>query len=331
MLLMQLAPASGQEQSNRKIPTLLNQVLGWLPIDSETLVVSTGPFPFPRKSTDDLPFLETAHNLSFAWVTQLDNGRLQEALQGQKVLVAMEGSRRFTRPKELGMMPYEGCAVLQFDVSAHEALQAAVAACFERAVETVRVGDTKAAVFIEKSRLDDWRLLIAQPRPGVLLCATNQKFLEEVLTRMKGTPSDRAFPEQLPEWEHVNTAAAVWGMRHFRRDFVDTDPSSPLRDQAAANFPDLGAVGLVFSIDAKSDPVAKVRYLTKANALIRGSNDGLQIATQAWHHPSEKLTPTIKKVQPGVIEISAFSPTNMESGHMFLFVLLAYLGHAIYV
>ena len=60
---------------------------------------------------------------AYAPTIQLHNGLLQDHLQGHKVLLAVEASRRFTSPHGLGMMPFEGCAVLVFDRSADGALQ----------------------------------------------------------------------------------------------------------------------------------------------------------------------------------------------------------------
>ena len=85
--------------------------------------------------------------------------------------------------------------------------------------------------------------------------------------------------------------------RHYRKEFAETDPSSPLRAHAAANA-DADAVGVVFWYDAAAARKAKVRHLTAAK-------DAVGIARQGWHHPNDKLTPTIEEVQPGVVEITA--------------------------
>jgi hypothetical protein len=181
------------------------------------------------------------------------------------------------------------------------------------------------ARFTEKWEQDEWSLFVACPQRGTLLCATNQAFLEEVLLRMNREHKDRAFPDELPEWQHVNVNAPIWAIRHYRQDSAASDPSSPLRPRAAANVPDSKAVGLVFWFDTKPKPVAKARYLT-------GAKDGVEIATEGWRiPPSERpVTLTIKEIKSGVIEISAPLPDDKSDHHLFLFVLLSYLGHAVY-
>jgi hypothetical protein len=312
----------GQEKPRPKLPPRLQQVLRWLPEDSETLVVANGPFQVPPKSEEYTSFLQSLRSISVGLVIQLQNGLLQEQLKGRKVLLAVEASRRFTSPKGLGMMPYEGCQILLFDESADNMLQAAMESGFEKAPLTIQLANTKVAAFTEKWEQNEWSLLVTRPQPGVLLCATDRKFLEQVLARMNQAHKDRAFPENLPEWQHVSVNADVWALRHYRNDSAANDPSSPLRAEAAANVPDSKAVGFVFCLDA-SRSVAKARYLT-------GAKDAAEIVRRGWHNPPEKLTPTIMELKPGVVEISQTTGKN-DAAHMFLFALLGYLGHAVYL
>jgi hypothetical protein len=265
LLLLVSSTILGQNENKRKLPDHLNQVLDWLPSDTETLVVANGPFEIPAKVADDEevgPFIESARSLACG-LLGLQEGFLQERLQGQQVVFAVEANRRFTAPKGLGLMPYEGCQILQFDLSAQDRLESAVAACFEKAQQTVQLGGTKPAVFTERLEDDEWTFLVAQPRRGLLICATNQKFLEQVLERMSRVQPDRAFPDSLPEWRHVDVTAPVWAIRHYRRDFAGSDPSSPFMPRPAANVPDDKAVGFVFWFDAETK-MANARYLTGA-------------------------------------------------------------------
>lgn len=323
-LLIASNTAAGQETTKPAMSQHLHEILKWLPDDSETLVVANGPFELPADLNEVQPFLDSARSLSFGLLTQLQEGFITKQLKGKKVLIAVEASRRFTSPKGLGMMPFEGCQILKFDDADHDVVQAAIESCFEKAPQTVQVGDTEVAVFTEQWESDEWSLLVAQPQRGVLLCATNQKFLEQILERMKHANPDRAFPDSLPEWEHLNLNASVWGMRHYRKEFADTDPSSPFRTRAAANFPDSQAIGFVFWFDAKAEKAAKARYLS-------GTKDAIKIVQRGWNHSSDNLIPTINEIKPGVIEITSSIGQDNSSGHMFLFVLQAYLGHAVYL
>jgi hypothetical protein len=148
-------------------------------------------------------------------------------------------------------------------------------------------------------------------------------FLEEVLARMEMEVEDaeRAFPETLAEWEHVDTSAPVWAIRHYRAEHAADDPSSPLGPLRAASDADPGAIGFVFWCEPETN-AAVARYLTAAD------NPTL-LAKEAWHSPTQGLAPTIEEIEPGVVEIRL--TVTKENDVMFLLVLLGFLGHGIYL
>src|SRR5262245_18741692 len=113
-----LAPASCWEQS-----------LDWLPEDTETLIVAQVPFEIPQPTAEQLKLDEAIRFLPFGPVLRLQDEMLYKELVGQKVLCAIEGSRRFTAPRNLGMMPYQGAHILQFDPEADGAIRTAFRLC----------------------------------------------------------------------------------------------------------------------------------------------------------------------------------------------------------
>jgi hypothetical protein len=108
----------------RKLPDAVERVIGWLPDDTETLIVAQGSFsvsafvPDPDPRTEqDVTFLEEAQLLPAQLLLGSRGGLLTEELKGLNVTLAVEGSRRFRPPARLGMMPYEGCQIVQFDTA----------------------------------------------------------------------------------------------------------------------------------------------------------------------------------------------------------------------
>jgi hypothetical protein len=307
-----LAPTSCWEQS-----------LDWLPEDTETVIVAQGPFEIPKPTVEQLKLDEAIRLLPFGPALGMQGEMLYKELVGQKVLCAVEGSRRFTAPRNLGMMPYQGAHILQFDLAANGALQEAFRVCQEKAEKNIELAGERVAVFTEKLESDIWSFFVSQPQPGVLICATNQAFLEETLKRIGRKPDRRALPADLPEWKHVDINASVWAIRHYRKESAKNDPSSPLRSKAAANVPDPDAIGLVFWYRPEIDKLTRVRYLS-------GAKNALELATGGWRHPMEGLTSDIKQVAPGVMEI-AMSVSDERTVPMVLLVLLASLGHGLYI
>jgi hypothetical protein len=191
-------------------------------------------------------------------------------------------------------------------------------------VETI--AKQEVFVFQKKQEQDQWTFFIAHPKPNILLAATDSKYLEEVLKRMalKGKPKTRALPENLPEWKHVDLKARYWGIRHYDKGNAAQDPTSPLvKERRPANNPDLQAIGFVFTLDPVKENVARMKYLS-------GNERAGPIAAGSWTHPEEELVPKVIEKTKGVIEISVDLKKPRTRG-IFLLVLLAALGHGIYI
>src|SRR5688572_6391940 len=92
VLLMPCSTTRGQETSKPELQRRLQQVLRWLPIDSETLFVANKPFAIPRKADQNASFQASAQSVAFSAVIGLQDRLLQKALEGQKVLFAVEAS-----------------------------------------------------------------------------------------------------------------------------------------------------------------------------------------------------------------------------------------------
>src|SRR5258706_11229751 len=79
-------------------PPLWEQLLWWLPEDTETFIVTQGPFELPKRATEQFKFQEAVQFLTAGPVLDLQDGVLRKELPTQKILCAVEGSRRFTSP-----------------------------------------------------------------------------------------------------------------------------------------------------------------------------------------------------------------------------------------
>lgn len=318
-------------------PTL-NQVLGWLPADTETVLGANGPFSWnPKDLSDDAPPQETLTPAELATQSRMfpltllnfKNGGLDQFIKGKRVTLAIEGARRFRPPSALGLMRYEGCLIMVFGPAVSLDGVAFMRAATKSATRFEESGRTRIAVFEEQSENDTWTTFVGFPRTNVAVVATNRDYLRTLLDRMRAAPGTRALPQDLAEWKHVDTNAPVWGVRHYQKQGAELDPSSPLQGQNAANIPDTNAIGVTFSFGPASDRMATVDYLS-ANRDARRILSGFLMMEDAATAAPREFQMRLRQPVAGVLEAS-INLIATEAIQRLLFGLMAMLGHAIYV
>jgi hypothetical protein len=112
LFILLASPGLARVEPRAKLiaPPCWERMLDWLPENTETVIVSQDPFDIPKPMTEQLKFDEAIRFLALGPVSGLRDGMLFKELAGQKVLCAIEGSRRFIAPRNLGGMPYQGAS-----------------------------------------------------------------------------------------------------------------------------------------------------------------------------------------------------------------------------
>ena len=316
----------------------LNQVLSWLPVDTETVLGANGPFAWdPKALSNDSPAQErlTATELEMQsrmfplGLLNFKNGGFGEFVKGKTVSLAIEGSRRFRPPRALGLMRYEGCLIMVFVPTVSLDRAAFMRAAANSAVRFEEHNGTRIAIFEEKSEDDAWTTFVGFPRSNVAVVATNLDYLVVLLDRMRGAPGTRALPQDLSEWKYVRTNAPVWGMRHYQKQGAELDPSSPLLGKDSANIPDANAVGVTFSFAPAAERTATVDYFSTNPDVRRILSEYLMMEDAATAAPRE-FQMRLRQPTTGVLEAS-INLSATEAIERLLFGLMAMLGHAIYV
>ena len=327
--------AAQQTNSAHKAPTSraysVDDVIWWLPEDTQTLSVVRGPY----KTTP--PISELPERISaieqvalvlrmapFGSFQMINEGSFYKLLVGRTVLFGVEASRKFRAPEDLGGMLYEGCDIVVFQEGLGPARDELLKQMASQAKQVQTIAGQEVMSFEETLEHDLWEFFICIPSPDVLLCATNKDFLAQVLTRMHKRGQTRALPDNLREWKLVDTTARFWALRHYDKADAIEDPSSPLSgEQSAANWPDTKAVGIVFAFDPASSKVATVKYLSD-------NKDALKLFSDEHLKIGQGFNPVIRQTTDGVVEMKV-SLTDDEGSSMFLMVLFALLGHAVFV
>jgi hypothetical protein len=246
----------------------VQQVFSWLPADTETVMVANQTFSLPDFRKDDwhrdFP-IEAWLRAVVLLPLMLKNGALLEYFQNQRVVFALEGSRRFRFPKSLGWFPYEGCTIVVLADDQGDRADSFFKSSSGGALRVEEVEGQKILVFETIVEGGLWTTFVTFRRPNILLVATNLDYLREVLSRMQGNRGPRALPETLPEWRYVNKDAQLWSLRHYDRSQRDSDPTSPFWDPekfVKAPLHDEQAIGLTFNYDAANGRAPTITYLS---------------------------------------------------------------------
>jgi hypothetical protein len=312
------------------LPKAVDDVLWWLPEDTQTVIVSQGPFKVdlrdPHERADPVDDVRSLQLIICGIPALRLPPALTKRLSDRTITLAVEGSRHFRGPKGLGLMPFEGAQILVFQDDLGADGKPLMNSWLKGATKIETISGIPVLMGEEQWERDHWSLYLAQPKPNILIGATNRDYLQTVLDRMVKRAAVRALSPNLPEWRHLDPTAKVWAIRHYDRKDAEADPSSPFGGKKEANEPDDEAVGLVFWTDPHDGGSVKVNYLSN-------NRDAVRIARRLWLHVKDPTNQMARQAQPGVVAISIPLRTlnAAENQGYFLFHLLAVLGHAIYL
>ncbi len=330
-------PVSDRPEAARS-PITLSAALSWLPADTESLIVANGPFVLPQSKDAEeetksrllskKEIREQFESLPIGLVG-LQAGLLEKKLAGKEVMFAMEGSRSFRSPSDLGEMTYEGCDIVVFSVDVSSLGDTFMKDSKGVATKFEEMEGQRVAVFKEKMEEDVWTTMVAFPKANVLVVATDRDYLQGVLARIRGASGPRALPDELPEWKYVDVHGHSWGLRHYDKRQASLDPSSPIGGEKSANFPDDLAIGLVFNFDGVQGRTATITYLSGAKDVLGIVREGL-FPPRGEEDSVKDLRIQYREITPGVVQ-GSFNLANSESVFYFFFVLMAGLGHGVYL
>jgi hypothetical protein len=328
---------------------LVEQALSWLPADTESVVAANGPFPFPDLQTDDDDASDNARSaqpatppdeaaeiqyrfrslpLSLFGMFGSKTSPLGPSSFHAHVLLAIEGARHFGPPHGLGIGLYQGCDMAIFDHDITTDTGAFLKSAATKIVKTEKIEGQQVTVVREKLEEDTWTAYVAFPKPNIVIVATNEAYLREVLLRIGGKTGPRALPATLPEWKYSDTHAQFWTLRHFDREGKKTDPSSPFWGENSQTVADTQAIGFTFKFDPATSKTASFVYLSEDKD-VRPAVEKFFSAFSAETGAREMNT-RYQVLAPGVIEVSE-DLDHYESATLSMLILLALVGHPVYL
>jgi hypothetical protein len=215
-------PAFAENGKGSAIPPDLQKLLKWLPEDTETLIgARTFSLPKQTKMGTDEPFQPFLQAGALGGLYAMEEKYLKP-LASQKIRVALWGAKHFEVVSKFGSYRSEDCAVIVFENDLPEAARQWTVVLRQGAKEIRKLAGREVFVFPSTTVMQS--IYQAQPwqgtyivllKPNTVLCASSDRYLEEVLNRMDAPRVGRALPDVLPEWKQVDPAAPAWMLRHF--------------------------------------------------------------------------------------------------------------------
>ena len=338
VISLSLASHADMKAAASENPNTIDEVLSWLPADTETVTVANGPFwmsDFGFSETEQKDPLNSAQILEKAFQSLtlglfgFKKSNLAQNLERQKVVLAIEGSRHFRSAQGLGELPYEGCAIAVFADDLGVRSASFIRDTVKVASRSEQIEGQNVVVFQDKLEEDLWTVFVAFPKKNVVIVAADEGFLREVLKRIQGHAGARALPDTLPEWKYVNKKSQFWGLRHFdNSQFAKRDPTSPFGGRKTANMQDEQAIGLSFVCDPGKERSATITYLSGNPSILT------EIKEQFFPTEAETgikdLNIRYRSIGPAAVQ-GSFDLSKSDSLGIFLFVVMMRLGHGVYV
>jgi hypothetical protein len=338
ILVAVLSVAASQERvgatvvtERADIPASVDEVLWWLPSDTETVMVARGPFTIADVDPRGPEAMDPKNALRLSTMMNLPFHAQRDLIGGREVGLSISGARRFRRgDAATGMkIPCDGAEIVVFrdDLGPLGDKLLVPGKETKHRIEMIAghrvwvVEDEHPDPAIKRAELH----YLARPKPNVLVHATDHDYLVSVLDRMAKRAATRAMPADLPEWTSIDPSASFWCIRHYDRKQGPTDPTSPfarLKPAEVAVPLDEQAVGVVVTFPPDEPKTLRLTYL-------RGEvkvPDGYQ---QFWGRQGFEKFCQIRTDRPGRVEVSfplaALSKPEGRSSVMYL--LMAVLGH----
>ncbi|HYK88879.1 MAG TPA: hypothetical protein VE398_08920 [Acidobacteriota bacterium] len=311
-------------------PIDITKVLTWLPSDTETLIVANGPFWMSNFRVDESRVLSRTisteelqkyfRRLILSEVLRF--ATLSNTLDRERVVIAVEGSRRFRRPTGLGLMPYEGCEIVVFARDQTGRFESFMQEAVTRGLKVDEIEGNRVAVAREMREEDIWTTFVAHPSERVIVAATNRDYLQEALARIRGDRGQRALPDSLPEWKHIDRDAEFWGLRHYKEGASEEDLTSPLR--CSREWCDKQAIGLIFGSSPSQQRIATITYFSR-DPERRRSFDRFFLESEEGY---KGLQMRSRDITPDGAE-NSFVLRDPDSVHHFFFGFLFLVGHGL--
>lgn len=317
------AGAIADESKKESLSALAQNVLTWLPEDTESVVVRQS-FALPTslvEAVEGKPPADSAptevlflDSMSARALGALFDVRFLRLLAGKKIELALRGSRNYDWVSaSLPTHRSENCSIIVFEENLGPAGPELQNVFHREAIEKREIAGREMFVFPVVRNMRPERTTKSRGAPGIylvmldpktLLCATSDTYLEDLLQRVDARPQRLAVPERAPIWRQIDPQAPAWMLWHVPAATIEKFGGEPLVDGIACTVSQdrFRAVYLPNQIDPE-----RVE----------------RVARRTWQPEGMDVHPAIEKRQDGAIVISS-STKRLNFDAKFWFSLALY-------
>ena len=253
-----------------KIDEEIDTVLGWLPADTETLLVAREPFTLDFNPAGGklapASALRLAQGYSLLPLMARPLAELSARVEGQTLRYAVLAARRFQnheaapgQPQTLGLIAWQGCGVYGLPLPAGAPLLSRPP---EETLFGFEVWSAKNAA--PGSSPAPETLLVTRPKPDVVVVCNDRGFLSDLLSRIGLPQAVRTFPPSSPLMKAVDRTAPFWAVRRFLPERAGADPTHPASG-GMLGVTDPDASGVVVEMGGKRG-VIRAQWLSRSSA-----------------------------------------------------------------
>jgi hypothetical protein len=330
--LLIAAPAQQSFCATTKIESRVESVLGWLPLDTESIAVLQSPVTYDVSSDQPID-PGSVYESPFVWSVIVNHEESPYAgetleLPMSDISLSVQSAGKWRSSKDSAKPGDRAMSYISFlrpdsvrDTKMRASLRRHAHLNYKDCGQLVSQLVLKDTCPKKQSKHPKNLVLYkCLPHPSLLIVTTDRSLMHTILSRMvSNATTDHALPADLREWQEVDTNARYWGLRHFQTD----DPTSPLTGSRylACLYPqvDQQATGFVFSFDPESG-ILNTKYLSQNPNI-----ESIAAAIVKAKHIGGEWGPTATTLlKPGVVQIKVGTPAN--DWNAALFSVHAWLG-----
>jgi|JI10StandDraft_1071094.scaffolds.fasta_scaffold00233_51 hypothetical protein len=340
-----------EKRRTEKQDTDWKTIITWLPTDTETAIVVRNPItdPIEKERLSKLGKPEDQLNRIGAQLPDLDNAKAKQLFEKSKIVLSVGTGRAFRTPRGLGLGKYQGAQILVFAKENQSATNQIMAeyrkdSRYRKFIEGFEVLVFDSKYTEEMSKLSKY---IFSPKEGVIVNATDEKYAQQMLSRINNTPKESALESNLPFWKHLNTNNNFWAIRHYNKSSMPFDQSAKthlenflsrdVKEEDWGMKVDPKAIGL--TVESRPDKTIVIRFFSDDQSALQNkiamwkqllshnrSNPQAASAATGSQNIPEAFRANIDK-NMATIE---FKIGDSDDGSIILMILSS-LGHLVYI